>query len=106
MKSPSTIKFSDIEIKPLPVNSPGEAPYMSLIPKSWTRIQFDIPSNTHYVGKIYDWIRTNSGDCWSGYYYSPGDKETFTVVIKFKDRNDALMFKLRDGFQAWKTEEY
>lgn len=102
MKSPKTIKFSDLEIKPIDLDSHHTR--TGIIPQSWTRVQFTLPSDWQSIEKVSKWLADNSSDDWASYNYSLDTKNERVMVVKFKDKNDALMFKLRGGHQCWQQD--
>lgn len=71
---------------------------------NWTRVQFNIPDSWESIKKVQDWLRENNPGQWASYCYQhPKSRKTndHTMVVRFQDKNDALMFKLRGGHQAW-----
>ena len=99
MKLPKTIKFTDLEITP--VECGGANHFTGLTPTSWTRVEFTIPTSYDALSSVQTWLQDNSANPWSIYDYSSKDRSQRTVVVRFKDKNDALMFKLRGGHQCW-----
>ena len=70
---------------------------------SWTRVQFPIPDGWEGSKKIQEWLEENCPGRWSTYsYQNPKSKSGENImVIRFENKNDALMFKLKDGHKAW-----
>lgn len=103
MKKPQTIKFTDLEINPIDLNSLGHS---GIIPATWTRVQFIMPNDWTALEKVSKWLTENAADDWGSYnYQSETSSKDRAVVVKFKDKNDALMFKLRGGHQCWQEHE-
>lgn len=71
---------------------------------SWTRVKVVIPDA--YSGKkVEEWVEEHLTGPWFCYQYHNRafDKKAngFTMIFRFKDKNDALMFKLQGGHQAY-----
>ena len=51
------------------------------------------------------WMKDNTPGKWQAYSYSnpKGKAQDYIMVVRFMDKNDALMFKLRGGHQSWET---
>lgn len=77
--------------------------YYAPIPRTWSRVQFQMPYDFDAVSKIRDWLETNLTGRYMLYHFTKNapDERPETVVIRFESRNDALMFKLKDGHNAW-----
>lgn len=103
MKKPQTIKFTDLEISPLDLQGLGR---QGIIPSSWARVQFPIPNDWSKLEKVSKWLTENTSDDWGTYnFYADSKAQERIMVVKFKDKNDALMFKLRGGHQCWQENE-
>jgi len=70
---------------------------------SWTRVLFTIPNGWDASEAIKDWMASNTPGEWQAYTYQnpKGKSNDYIMVVRFQDKNDALMFKLRGGHQAW-----
>lgn len=100
MKTPTTIKFTDLEISPQDLT--GGVKHQGIIPSSWTRVQFTVPNDWQKLEQVSKWLTDNAGDDWATYNFHADNKaQERTMVVKFKDKNDALLFKLRGGHQCW-----
>ena len=103
MKKPQTIKFTDLEISPLDLDTSMGGP--GIIPGSWTRVQFSVPNDWHKLEQVSKWLMNHAADDWATYNYHADNKaQERTMVVKFKDKSDALMFKLRGGHQCWQDD--
>ena len=71
------------------------------IPFNWSRIIVDVPNgNSSFVhSKIKSWILENCEDKFSMIYYPLLN----IIVIGFKDDNDAILFKLKDGHKSYEN---
>jgi hypothetical protein len=77
------------------------------IPHEWTRVQFSIPPSQDAIRNIKDWLDEKNKGRYSIYKYTSPQKQQNMdrIVINFELRNDALMFKLKDGFQSWAKKQ-
>jgi len=102
MQKPTSLKFTDFEIPADRINARFHAGPMNL---TWIRTQFSIPDGYDAPRKVEQWLEQNAANRWATYsYQSPkGKAHDFVMVVRFEDRNDALMFKLRGGHQAWEN---
>lgn len=103
MEQPSSISFTDLEI---PVSSLIKGALKGPMDTTWTRVQFVIPNGWDAPQHVENWLYDNIGGEWQSYnYQSPkGQRNDYIQVVRFRDRNDALMFKLRGGHQAWENQ--
>lgn len=102
MEKPTSVKFTDFEI---PVGSLFRASKYGPMSTSWVRTQFSIPDVFEAPKSIESWLRENCPGEWASYHYtSPkGKGGECVMVVRFADKNDALMFKLRGGHQAFEN---
>jgi hypothetical protein len=101
MKQPEVIRFTDLEVSTRELLRLNQQGPMNL---SWTRVQFIVPDSWDAVKKVQEWLKENCPGEWSSYNFQhPKSKKSgeYTMVVRFEDNNDALMFKLRGGHQAW-----
>lgn len=101
MEQPANISFTDLEVTTSSLLQAGHSGPMKL---DWTRVQFILPDSWDAGKKVQDWLRDNCPGIWQAYSYQhPKHKKTgeHLMVVRFEDKNDALMFKLRGGHQAW-----
>lgn len=98
METPQSLVFTDFEIPLDQLFQHAKGP-MNL---SWTRVQFLIPDGWNAPQVIQKWMTDNTPGDWQAYHYSnpKGKDNDFVMVVRFRDKNDALMFKLRGGHQA------
>ena len=66
-------------------------------PDEWVRITIVNKSFTFDDKEIFDWLENNIDNLW-GYSYYYGSGHTRTIVLRFEDKNDALVFKLQTEF--------
>ena len=101
MEKPTSLTFDGLDVSLNILDERSSGP-MDL---AWIRTQFNIPDQYDAPKAVHDWLTFNCHGEWSSYYYTaPKFKSGEGImVVRFKDRNDALMFKLRDGHKAWET---
>lgn len=101
METPDSLTFTDFEI-PLDQLFQHERGPMNL---AWTRVQFTVPDGWQAPQAVQQWLRENTPGKWQAYSYSnpKGKAQDYIMVVRFKDKNDALMFKLRGGHQSWEA---
>lgn len=100
MDKPTHISFTDLDIPLATLFRGSQQGPMNL---SWVRTQFAIP-NTHEASrKVELWLLENCPGRWAScLYQNPKSRdEEHIMIVRFQDKNDALMFKLRDGHKAW-----
>lgn len=74
------------------------------IPANWQRVQFPIPDGYTSAKAVEEWLTNNCPNDWTSYHYNnPKNKNSNEriMIVRFQDKNDALLFKLRGGHQAW-----
>lgn len=102
MISPDTIKFTDYEVD---VRSLFQRSLSGPANLKWTRVLFPIPDGFQAPQTVMNWLGDNTPgqfDTW--HYQNPRSKNgEYAMVVCFEDKNDALMFKLRGGHQAWQA---
>jgi hypothetical protein len=99
MKLPQVIKFQDLDIPSSELRPESTGGPM---PENWTRVEFKLPDK----GKsetITEWLRDNIAGNWTHYVYqeAQGVHPLVAMTVRFQDKNDAMMFKLRGGHQCW-----
>jgi hypothetical protein len=100
MDHPKELNFTDLDV---PVASLLRRGQQGPMHRSWTRVQFEVP-DAHEASKAVEaWLTGNCSSGWETYQYqSPrGKNSEHIMVVKFENRDEALMFKLRGGHQAW-----
>lgn len=100
MEKPVNISFTDFEI---PVEVLFRKTSQGPMNLSWTRTQFAVPDGYEAPKAVETWLVENCPGRWATYsYQSPkGKGGDYIMVVRFEDKNDALMFKLRGGHQAY-----
>lgn len=103
MNRPEVLKFTDYEVNIKAVL--GSAP-QSLAPANWTRVKFNLPGTQEAPKAVCSWMVTNCTGDWRQHNFpDPRSKSgERTMVVKFESRDDALLFKLRGGHQAWQQD--
>jgi hypothetical protein len=100
MNKPDVLKFTDydVNVKALTYQLP-----QSLAPSDWTRVKFTVPGTHEAPKQVCEWLVSNCVGDWRQHNFpDPKSKNNErTMVVKFQSRDDALMFKLRGGHQAW-----
>lgn len=95
-----TISCNDLLRKSRRVSGP--------VDNTWIRVKIKIP-NQYAIKKIEDWIEENLIYSWFSYHFQDRiyDKKSteLTMILRFESNNDALMFKLKDGYNAWQNYE-
>lgn len=104
MLPPKTVDLGDgpIDVKSLKVVSRR---HYAPCPRNWSRVQFQIPVDYEALPRIKEWLEANGAGKYYTYHYIHPRSHTQpqAVVVLFESRNDALMFKLKDGFKAWQN---
>lgn len=102
MEKPTTLSFTDLEV---PVDSLFRRAEQGPMNLTWTRTQFAIPDTYNAPRAIEAWLGENCPGRWAAYSYQDpkGKGEDHVMVVRFEDKNDALMFKLRGGHQAFEN---
>lgn len=100
MDKPTSITFTDFEV---PLDTILRHSQQGPMDLRWTRTQFTIPDGYDAPRAVEAWLVENCPGRWQTYHYhSPkGRDDGYSMVVRFEDKNDALMFKLRGGHQAW-----
>jgi hypothetical protein len=101
MSKPESLHFTDLTVKTESVlNQRSEPKPMN---RKWTRVHFPIPDSWEAAKEVTAWLNANCSDQFSTYTYQnpKGKSPDYLMVVRFKDKNDALFFKLRGGHQAW-----
>lgn len=102
MEKPTNLSFTDFEV---PVDSLFRRAQQGPMNLAWTRTQFAVPDSYEAPKAVELWLTENTPGKWATYsYQSPkGKSSDFIMVVRFEDKNDALMFKLRGGHQAFEN---
>jgi hypothetical protein len=96
MKSP-VIKFTGLEIPADAFERVRRKPAH----QDWHRIEFQLDEDIT-VQSIRSWLLDTYDMGWQMYEYNHPDTHHTIVIIRFQDRNHALMFKLQNGMRAGK----
>jgi hypothetical protein len=102
MTSPTRLTFTDFEIA---TNDILGANRQGPISPQWTRTKFTIPNGHEAPKLVTGWLTNNCPGLWTTYHYQDPKSKDYqdVMVVWFEDRNDALLFKLRGGHQAWQV---
>lgn len=87
-----TVSFTDLEIRSIKVVP--ERKVVGPWPKSWTKIEVNLPDSYSAKKKVWAWIDQNLEDRWGSYEYTIRDTLESKMVIGFETRKDAMIFKL------------
>lgn len=103
MNTPDSISFTDLEVQTSSLFRRSLSGPTNL---QWTRVRFTIPNGYDAPQAVSDWLADNTPgrfDVW--FYQDPKSRDgEYRMVVNFEDKNDALMFKLRGGHQAWENQ--
>lgn len=102
MEKPTVLSFTDFEI---PTDRLVQSQFSGPINPKWTRVQFKISDAYEACQRVEEWLKNNCPGRWSAYAYSDPKSRNYEsiMVVRFEDKNDAIMFKLRDGHQSWQV---
>jgi len=83
-------------------------------PENWTRIEIELPDNWTASDKVVAFIKENIEGKWGSFVYDPLNEEDRwsastlrelhgqnRMVICFESEEDATLFKLMGGHEAW-----
>ena len=100
MEKPTSLSFTDFEVPVSDLLSRNDMGPMNL---GWTRVQFTMPDDYDAPKHVETWLRENCPGEWQAYRHPNlrGKTNDYVMVVRFENKNDALMFKLRDGHKAW-----
>lgn len=106
LEPPSTVEFEGLS---LPVSDVIRAKGNSTgpVPSTWQRVSFPVPDGYTCARAVEEWLAQNCPNKWAAYHYNnPKQKASADriMVVRFEDKNDALLFKLRGGHQAWEQK--
>lgn len=75
-------------------------------PKSWIRVCFIVPDPFKSVELVEKWLYDNISSEWRSFTFNdPIKYDICHMVVKFKNHDDALIFKLSGGHQAFEILE-
>jgi len=105
-----TIQFTGLEVETSKLFNLSRK-IKGACPETWTRVMLIIPPLSNYA-LIDKWIDVNLTGKYYSYHYDrslthSSKKEKLTgmcIVYRFEHKNDALMFKLMGGNQAYLDE--
>jgi len=103
MQKPERLSFTDFEVPASCIFRGHENGPMNL---TWTRVQFTLPDSWEAIKQVQVWLRENCPGQWSASSFADMATryaEHRHMVVRFEDKNDAMMFKLRGGHQAWQN---
>lgn len=106
MSKPPVLKFTDYDVPTSAISWQGP---QSLAPTTWTRVKFNVPGDfttREATRQVCEWLAHNCVGSWREHHFVDprGKNGEYTVIVKFENRDDALMFKLRGGHQAWQQD--
>jgi len=102
METPTNLQFTDFDVS---IETLFRRALTGPMNRAWTRVEFSVPDAWEANKAVEKWLTENTPGRWATTHYSnPRSKEnSYTMVVRFEDKNDALMFKLRGGHQAWEV---
>ena len=72
----------------------------------WTRLVVSVPVDRDSMQHVQKWLFENCSGQFVFYKYQDGAVYTeYKMVIRFENKNDALLFKLKDGHRAWEQAQ-
>ncbi len=107
MQKPEQIRFTGLTLKPGPtLNKMIHQGSFNMISSDWARLTFTVPTAKDSIQHVYDWLNTNCNGQYTAYRFHDRDSYSeYQMVVRFEDKNDAIMFKLQDGHRAWEYAE-
>lgn len=76
----------------------GNAGVKQIADPEWSRVVFRLSTEKSRLDNVHAWLYKNAKGIWSLYkYHESGSYSEYVVVIRFAERNDALLFKLEDA---------
>jgi len=106
MQKPSKVVFSGLTLegsKLARVTNPGS---YQMIDTSWARLTFIVPTAGNAIQDVHDWLAKNCNGAYSMFkFHDQRSYSDYQVVVRFEDKNDAILFKLQDGHRAWEHRD-
>lgn len=105
MSIPESLTFTDYEVPTAAIFKQRQE--SSPMNRAWTRVQFAVPDSWEASRRVVDWLNENCPNryCFYCYQNPRGSGPDYIMVVRFEDKNDALIFKLRGGHQAWESAQ-
>ena len=102
MDMPENISFTDFSI---PTNQLFRKTSIGPMNPKWVRTQFSIPDGYAAPNAVISWLNDNCPGQWAtcNYMNPKTHNGEYVMVVRFEDKNDALMFKLRGGHQSYEN---
>lgn len=102
MNKPTEVKFSNLVLTGSKLED-YRAPEGHIANRtSWTRTVFNVPTSRDAVHQVYEWLAYNCQGQYSAYKFHDTTSYTeYKMVVRFENKNDAILFKLQDGHRAW-----
>ena len=102
---PEKVTFTNLVIEGDELSKMSTAGIAKPIDTSNARIHFQIPNNSKSIDAVTNWLFSNINGGFSHYKFNnPNDYQHITMVVRFEDSKDAIMFKLQDGHRAWEHD--
>jgi hypothetical protein len=98
--NPAVIKYTGLEIDPEAILE-GRI-LRGPVPTTWRRVRFEIDQSGS-LERVNRWLTANLQAKWASYIVSINFGSR-VVVVAFEDDTDAVMFRLKGGETAWKTD--
>ncbi len=105
MRKPPQVKFTGLTLSPTDLKETSNAGITNIVDNSWKRVHFSVPTARDAIQHVYDWLKTNCKGQYSAYKFHDSNNYTeYKMVVRFEDKNDAIIFKLQDGHRAWENK--
>jgi len=89
------IKFTGLPAMSVSKLGTANAGITQTITPEWARLEFQVDTSRTTLDKVNAWLRQETTKMWSIYkYHDPANHSKYNVVIRFEEKNDAVLFKL------------
>lgn len=105
MRKPPQVKFTGLTLSATDLKEASNAGITDVIDNNWKRVHFTVPTARDAIQHVYDWLKANCKGQYSAYKFHDSHSYTeYKMVVRFEDKNDAIIFKLQDGHKAWENK--
>ncbi|MNK39728.1 hypothetical protein D3C87_583480 [compost metagenome] len=102
MRKPDTVKFTGLTLSASDLKEASNAGVKEVVGSDWKRVHFSVPTARDAIQHVFDWLKANCQGQYTAYKYHDSSSYTeYKMVVRFEDKNDAIIFKLQDGHKAW-----
>jgi len=98
-----SVEFTDLEVPIHDVLSQYRNQHQGIIPYSWARVRITIPLGFNESEMVKKWLAENTTQAWSINQSDDYHNSKTNVTVRFQNIDDALMFKLSDGYRSWEN---